>query len=385
MAKIVHVIIACGYRDGFGYQENILPAKHRQLGYDVSIITQDDRNNVTSFQKYVNRDGVNVYVLPRVKKKWQIKMRIAMFLKDTKGLYKTLTEINPDIIFVHGLQANDNKEVIKYVEKNPNVKLFVDQHGDYYNMPFNTPLEFICQKFIYKSIAQKFSRLAEVMWGVTPWRVKYLQDVYKVKPEKTDLLVMGGDENLIPWDERESIRRDLRSRYGIPQEAFLIVHGGKINKQKNTHLLINAIHKLNRNDIYLLLFGNYDNDMRAIVDKEQSPFIINIGWIDSTRVYPLFLASDLGCFPGTHSVLWEQACASGLPCVFKDWDGGMSHVDVGGNCVLLKDITTDKLVDTIGSLLDNSPLYKQMKSVSETKARKYFSYINIAKRSIGLE
>ena len=39
MNKIVHVMIANFYKNGFGYQENILPAKHKELGYDVEIIT----------------------------------------------------------------------------------------------------------------------------------------------------------------------------------------------------------------------------------------------------------------------------------------------------------------------------------------------------------
>lgn len=385
MTKIVHVIIACFYKEGFGYQENILPAKHKQMGYDVSIITEDERSKEQKIKTYVNRDGVKVYVLPRVKKKWQIKMRIAMFLKDTKGLFNTLCSIEPDIIFVHGLQANDNKEVIKYIKKNPNVKLYVDQHGDYYNMPLDGPLEYICQKVIYKSIAQNFSRLAEVMWGVTPWRVKYLQDIYNIKPEKTDLLVMGGDEKLIPWDNRYNIRKEIRDKYNIPADAFLVVHGGKIDKRKNTHLLIEAVEKLKNENVYLMIFGSLDKEIQSLIGQKNSPRIINVGWIDSTKVYPLFLSSDLGCFPGTHSVLWEQACASGLPCIFKDWDGGMAHVDVGGNCILVRNITIDKLESTIKELVNNNEMYENMKFVAETKARNYFSYINIAKRSIGLE
>ena len=37
MNKIVHVMIACFYKNGFGYQENILPEKHKELGFDVNI------------------------------------------------------------------------------------------------------------------------------------------------------------------------------------------------------------------------------------------------------------------------------------------------------------------------------------------------------------
>ena len=42
--RIIHVIIAAAYREGFGYQENLLPQKHKELGYDVGVITWDRYN-----------------------------------------------------------------------------------------------------------------------------------------------------------------------------------------------------------------------------------------------------------------------------------------------------------------------------------------------------
>ena len=34
-------MVCAVYKDGQGYQENILPMKHKALGYDVDIITFD--------------------------------------------------------------------------------------------------------------------------------------------------------------------------------------------------------------------------------------------------------------------------------------------------------------------------------------------------------
>ena len=96
----------------------------------------------------------------------------------------------------------------------------------------------------------------------------------------------------------------------------------------------------------------------------------------------MFLASELGAFPGTHSVLWEQACASGLPCIFKDWDGGFSHVDVGGNCVLMNSITKEDIKETLLDIYNDKQKYQFMKHVAETEGRNTFMYREIAKRSI---
>ena len=64
------------------------------------------------------------------------------------------------------------------------------------------------------------------------------------------------------------------------------------------------------------------------------------------------MASDLCAFPGTHSVLWEQACACGLPGVFRDWEG-MHHVDVGGNAVFLKDASAEGIKRLLSDLLSH--------------------------------
>ena len=240
------------------------------------------------------------------------------------------------------------------------------------------------KKIIYRFISRRLALICEKVWGVSPWRVKYLNDVLGVPKKKIGLLVMGGDESFIDWDKRSEIKYEIRNRYGIPQDAFVVVSGGRIDKAKNIHLLINAILELDNPNVYLLIFGKYLDDMKdyAVINNKH---IVNAGWLPSSEAYPMFMASDLGCFPGTHSVLWEQACASGLPCIFQYWDGGFSHVDVGGNCVFLKNVTKAKLADTINEIITDKYKLLKMKDVASRKARETFSYIEIAKKSVGLQ
>ena len=50
--KIVHVIIAAAYKEGFGYQENILPAKHVELGLDTHVVSYNShyKNGIYKFR-----------------------------------------------------------------------------------------------------------------------------------------------------------------------------------------------------------------------------------------------------------------------------------------------------------------------------------------------
>lgn len=390
MSKIVHVMIDCFYKNGFGYQENILPAKHRQLGYEVDIITYNQGGDSSYYEAqppvtYINPDSIPVHVLAENKSILSNIPIIVGWVDKTKGLLNKLEELAPDIIFVHGICVHDNLDVIKYKKMRPSTLIFADSHSDYYNTPVKRLGHRIYRYGFGRYIGKKFGTVAEKIWGVTPWRVNYLKEVYSVPQDKTGLLVMGGDDDRIDFVNAESIRNGIRKQLNIPQDSFLIITGGKIDKTKNIHLLIDAVEQIDRDDVHLLVFGRAESDMAEYMGKIDNKHIHYIGWINSEKCYDYYLASDLACFPGTHSVLWEQACASGLPAIFKDWDGGFSHVDAGGNCVLIKDISTKGIIDAIMPFVNDKEYYNKHKGIASTKGRKMFSYIEIAKKAIGIE
>ena len=112
--------------------------------------------------------------------------------------------------------------------------------------------------------------------------------------------------------------------------------GGRIDKRKNIHKLLRAVSELNEPKIKLILIGVPNKEMTETINTLLDPkYARAIGWVNPDSIYDYFLASDLGVFPGTHSVLWEQAVGTGLPCIFHEWPG-MTHVDIGGNCVFIK-------------------------------------------------
>lgn len=386
--KIIHIAIACFYIENLEYQENVLPRIHKRLGLEVDIITTQysfERNyNIQKKREpgqYINSDGIPVTVL---KYKKEIQPFKFLGIKRVEPLYEKIETIAPDIIFIHGCQFYDIKEVIKYKKKYPRVKLFVDNHADFINTPVNTWKRKLYYYLITGHFARSIEKHVERFWGVTPSRIKYLRDIYGLKSNKLDLLVMGGDETKIDFTNKETIKDKIRNKYKISDNDFLIVTGGKIDKKKNIHLLLECFKQLPIS-IKLIIFGEPDKEMISCFDNISSNIRL-IGWIESSETYNLFLASDLGIFPGTHSVLWEQAIASGLPCIFKYWEG-MDHVDIGGNAIILKQPSNDKtyindLSILISELSKKDSKYNEMKKTAENKGREVFSYTQIAKKSI---
>lgn len=383
--KIVHVCLAAFYVEGLGYQENILPQLHAEMGNEVSVLTSDYSFN-SKYETikrdktdYINSFGIHVKVLDKTK-------RYGKYSKygDFSNVYDELVNISPDTIFVHGGQFIALKDVLKYCKRNRNVKLYIDQHGDYYNTPVDTWRRKLAQKIIFGHWMRKAIKYTEKFWGVTPWRCQYLHEVYGIPENKIGLLVMGGDDRYIHFDQASMVRENIRQKLSLDKDDFVIISGGKIDKGKNIHILMQAISEIDNDRIKLIVFGQPNDEMEPIIDeKALDKNIRHIGWLDSTSVYDYFLASDLAVFPGTHSVLWEQACSCGLPGLFKDWEG-MRHVNVEDNADFLYNDCVEEIKQKITELYTDKDKYSKMKD-SAKKVAVEFSYRNIAKKSIGIE
>jgi 1,2-diacylglycerol 3-alpha-glucosyltransferase len=384
--KIVHLCLCGPFNQGWGYQENYLSYYHKKLGFDVSIIGTPFINDKSSTGvnkvepgTLIDKDEIKLIRLPL---SINIFPRLCYTLGIYKGLFETLKDEKPDILFIHGIQFMGIYTVRRYLRENPNVLVYIDNHSDENNSARNIISRNIKSKILWRRCAIAIEPYVRKFWGVTPSRCDYLVNMYHVKKEKVNLLVMGADDEKIHFKCRDEIRASIREKLGISKSDFVVVSGGKIDARKNIHLLMQAIINLNIANIKLVVFGTPDNEMSDIIQNLSKHSCINyIGWIESKEVYNYYLASDLAVFPGMHSVLWEQAVASGIPCVFKAWKG-MNHVDVGGNCIFLEYDDIGLIAKTINNLYNDKEKYNSMKMVAGTKGVSEFLYSEIAKRSI---
>jgi 1,2-diacylglycerol 3-alpha-glucosyltransferase len=105
--KVCHVCLCGPVTDNFSYQENLLTKYQAKLGMDVSMIaspyyfTQEGTIAISDKKEYVNSDGVKLYRLKVKKGDYEDKFR------RYDGLYETIERINPDVLFVHGVQFLD--------------------------------------------------------------------------------------------------------------------------------------------------------------------------------------------------------------------------------------------------------------------------------------
>lgn len=370
--KLVNVCVN-PYIDGWGYQENLLPDYEAKAGIETVVIAQANH-----FPKYLSKESIQKikqkgrdYYVGRVhvyRTNFYLNTNNISFI--CTGVYKLLKKEQPDVIFHHGINASTILVCAWYKRLHPNVKLFVDNHADYINeSKYRIWNEVVLHGFM-GGIVRLTNKYINKYYGVTPGRCTFLQEVYRAPQEKIKLLPIGGDTDLI--DSIKTSQKELRSKYGIPQDSFVICSGGKMGKYKGTDCLIESFTKLKdkMTNLKLLLFGNYlDAETEKLV--EETDGVYNMGWCNRMKTLELLKMSDVAIWPIHHTTLIEDAVASALPIIVRE-TSNTSHL-VSGNGIFLKHGTEEEISEAILNIISDYKSYKK----NAVKNRDKFSYKKI--------
>lgn len=362
----------------------MLPKYHIRMGYEVTVIASlvsFDHNGkpclLKSESEYMDKDGFKVI---RMDYKEGVFKRINKRLRFYTRTYELLERENPNIIFIHGTSFGDAKYVKKYILNHPEVKIFSDSHSDWFNSARNFLSINVLHRIIWRHYTQMLLPFTEKLYGVLPVRCDFLHRMYGVPKEKIELLPLGVDDEAIPAD-RNFLKETIRDELGINDSDFVIITGGKINALKNIHKLMEAVNRLNEKNLHLIIFGTVSLDFKAVFEKHLSDNIHFVGWCNSEQIINYMISADLACFPGTHSILWEQAVGLSLPCIFRDWKG-MHHFNIDNNCLFLDDDRVESIISAILKIIDKT-LYQDVYKKSCIAADS-FKYSTISRKSIGL-
>ena len=381
--KIVHTCLCGAMTDGLTYQENIITKYHRRMGLEVTIIasqyvwSKEGKKVLTDQTNYRNSDGVKVIRLPV--RRGTVDSRLKVY----PNLYQTVESEKPDILFIHSCQFLDTLTLARYAKDHPNVSVYADNHVDYSNGAHGWVSKNLLHKGLWRFCLHRLEPYVTKFYGVLPTRVDLLRELYHLPDSKCELLVMGGDDEMVQRAASPEVRSRIRTQYGIAEDDFLIVTGGKIDAFKTqTLLLMEAVQQIPHEKVRLIVFGSVAQDLKekvaALADGKKVQYI---GWVQSKDSYDYFAAADLVVFPGRHSVFWEQVAAQGIPMLVKDWPG-THHVDLGGNVQFLREDSAEEIRLAIESLIAHPGEYQRMKSVAVEKGMKEFSYSMIARRAI---
>ncbi len=194
---------------------------------------------------------------------------------------------------------------------------------------------------------------------------------FRIPRNNIDILPIGCDTysvDLLPN------KQEIRKRYKIPENVFVIVSGGKMDNFKGTPNLIKACSTIYSYDksIHLVLFGKVDQEVARMI--ECSSFITFYGWCNREKTLSLLKMSDVGCWPFLHTTLIEDAVSCGLPLITKA-SRNVCHFQIYGNGIFLNKGDEKEIIQAIELMKADYLNYYKMGESAKT----LFSYDNISR------
>jgi glycosyltransferase involved in cell wall biosynthesis len=175
-----------------------------------------------------------------------------------------------------------------------------------------------------------------------------------------------------------------KKEIGVPEEAFLILSVGELNKNKNHQIVIRAIHELDNPNVHYAIAGVGDqcSELQKLAEK------LGIG--DKVHllghrkdVAELYKTADAYVLPSLReglNVSLIEAMSSGLPCIVSKIRGNVDLIDSSGGFLCNPSDPSD-FKDSISGLISGGK--KHLGDYNMQKSRK-FDVANINKIMISI-
>jgi 1,2-diacylglycerol 3-alpha-glucosyltransferase len=378
------------YGIGQQYQENLLAKYYALAGHEVHIICSTfkdifsyntDAPNISSDHEVENDGNAVIYRTP-------YKIKYKNLFKVFEDISPRVEAIKPDLIYIHNIILNIH-QVTDYLDRNSQARMIMDFHIDYSNAGQSWKARHFLHGFIRKHYLNRYLKYFAAIFSIVPNSTKFLNEIYKIPLNRIQLLPLGYDEEVSERIRATTDRNEIRKQLGIGENNFVVISGGKLVKEKRTDLLINAIKKINRKDIHLVLFGEAlsETDPYNLLLKESSEGV-NVhflGWLNGEQILTRMNAADLAVFPASQSVLWQQSIGMYLPLMVGDsGNQDPTYLNKNNNMIILKreEINVEVIAEKISMLLNSPDLLQSMKEGAQKTAQEYLKYSKICEKTL---
>lgn len=197
---------------------------------------------------------------------------------------------------------------------------------------------------------------------ITPSRMAAgrLRDEYCVDGPPISIIPSGIP---LPGEYSQSEKAQTKRDLGIPAGATMLLYVGRIAKEKNLGMLLEAFEeKISFRDpsVRLVIVGkgpDYEPIRQRVLDSTRiADRVIFAGFLERSAVDPIYAAADLFVFPSyteTQGMVTGEALAAGTPSVVVDQGGSPETVTDGVDGILVPNdkhafarATLDLLQDT---------------------------------------
>jgi 1,2-diacylglycerol 3-alpha-glucosyltransferase len=385
------------YADSGGYQENHLAMAYRNLGHEVVIVTSHASpfgspaggavDLLRPESDYI-RDEIRIVRLPR--SRGMLARRVLGFV----GTKRVLVAERPGMVYVHDLHP-DLALVTFLKRSNPTLRVVADFHGDFSNSA-RTPLSRLLLHRVYKRATLALTRgRIDQLYAITPASGAFLEIMYGLERCHYAPLPLGCDLKAVERLASSGVRQRIRAEIGAQPSHIVLISGGRLDRLKRTSELLRALRSIDRPNVWLILVGDVPKDMGDLSQElahlsEGQRRVVRTGWIPPDKVAEYMCAADIGVFPASQSVLWQQCIGFGLPLIVGNHTGiPAGRQDVGylngfNNLLELEGIgdLARQLEWALTSLIDSPARLRAMSSGAKRMARERLDWEHLALRTL---
>lgn len=375
--RVLHICICGPFTDNLSYQENELIAQHVIAGHEVIVIAGTDTYGAN---KEIEATRPGEYKLESgailIRLSYVLGMRgwFVSKMRAHRGLTAILEQLNPEIIIFHGLTAWDLLTVVKFVKKNPQVKLYADCHEDFNNSARTWASRELLHKLFYKKIFRKCVDQIYVVLCVTVESLNFAIDFYGSPRHKTTLFPLG-----CTLEAKETIERrraKFRTKHGFKDKDIVITQTGKIDHTKQLEATLQAFCANPSPNLKLVIAGRMTDDVSAVCLPliKSDLRILDLGWQTPDELRTVLAGADCFLQPFGQTVTTQMAMGYG--CVILAQDVPSHRWLVGDNDFLFKDASEIPLV--LKKVVENQAGLDQLKRANSEFAATYLDYKQLA-------
>lgn len=383
--KILH--IEDWFHPQTGYQLNLLSKYQVKQGNEVIIFTSDllkgnkvlndffgVDNLIAKDRGFYENTGVEIY---RMSTRYYISGRMIFKYRE---LINKIKQLKPDILFVHG---NDTFTGIVFTMLCGFNRLKIPLVLDSHMLEMATVNRFTkIFRVIYKKFITPVIKRKNIL-VIRTQNDSYVEKCLGIPLEQSPWVSVGTDTTLFKPDE--NVKKNMRNKYKIDKDDFVIIYAGKLDKAKGGMFLAETFIDKFATDkkIVLIVIGNTNdengNNVRNILETSENEVLIfpTQSYMNLPKYYQM---SDLAIFPKQCSLSFYDVQACGLPVVSEDNNVNIErNFHMNGFC--FREGDSRNFRENIEKCINmNKEEYEKMSSNAAEFVRNTYDYKYIAKQ-----
>lgn len=378
-AKIKILHIEDRFHPDYGYQLNNIAAVHHPE-FDFYILTSKSFlpwhvNNPEHIFSIRDREFEKKHsvTIRRLSTFFEIESRVWI-----KSLKKEIDEIDPDVIFVHGVESFT---FIRIILSNLKCKklIFADTHN-LLNLTKNRFFYEIFYFFFRKIIVRTINKHKTIVFYTSEENRMMLRDIYGIRDENIRNGQIGTNPMIFKFDAAS--RNAVRNELNIGADANVIIYSGKLDMYKQPHLILLALHHIESQicePLHVLFIGSENLDYvkkHFMVTLQNSHIKIHLlKAVKSQTLYKYYSVADIAVFPKYNTLSCLDVQANKLPVIMEDDPTNRLRLQKGG--LLYKKNEVKDLARKIYDLISDSDLRSKLRENGYNYILEHYDYRQI--------